>query len=478
MKKFLYTVLFIILSSNANSVTVDNISDLIPQIMPGVVNISTTQKVPVMQNAFFPGIAPFEDLRDFFERNGSLPGFGSQEEPQQYRNAMSLGTGFIIDESGYIVTNNHVVKDADEIKVTLNDESEYEAELVGVDEKTDLALIKVKNGKGKSFPKVIFGDSDKTKVGEWVVTIGNPFGLGNSVSKGIISARGRDISAGNYDDFIQTDASINKGNSGGPMFNLSGEVIGINTAIVSPNGGSVGIGFAIPSNMAQPIINDLKENGKVKRGWLGVVIQPLTKEMASTFGLYDDNGALVSDVVKGGPADKAGIKPKDIILKFNDKEVSSNRSLPRMVVQAEIGSKASVEVYRSGKVKTLKVTVEESPETSKSGKSVKLGSDDVSKIQNKLGMAVVDLNDDLKRQLGLNKDLKGVVINAIRRGSLAEFVRLSKGDVITEVNDAAISSADDFYHEVSKVFSNNKATFRFRIVRNNEAVYVAITIPN
>ena len=320
-------------SSKADALP-ESFADLASELLPSVVNISTTQIIergdgPSHNFPQFPPGSPFEEFfKDFMERNGRKGEMPNNGKPR--RRARSLGSGFIIDPSGVIITNNHVIAEADEIKVRLQDETEFKAKILGRDPKTDLAVLRIEPGQRK-LKAVKFGDSDKLRVGDWVVAIGNPFGLGGTVTAGIVSARGRDINQGPYDDFIQTDASINKGNSGGPLFNLKGEVIGINTAIFSQSGGSVGIGFAVASRLAKPVITPLRDFGRTKRGWLGVRIQMVTDEIAESFGLKDTSGALVAEVSQNGPAKKAGIKPGDVILTFNGKKVEAMRRLPRIV---------------------------------------------------------------------------------------------------------------------------------------------------
>ena len=331
----------------------ESFADLAAQLLPSVVNISTTQVIEGRSGMELPKLppgSPFEDFfKDFFDRN----------QPQgRSRKATSLGSGFIIRDGNYVVTNNHVIQDADEITVILHDNTRLKAELVGRDPKTDLAVLKVKSKNGK-LTAVKFGDSTVARVGDWIMAIGNPFGLGGTVTAGIISARGRDINSGPYDDFIQTDASINRGNSGGPMFNLKGQVIGINTAIFSPSGGSVGIGFAIPSSVAESVISQLIKHGEVKRGWLGVNIQTVTEEIAETLGLKNPAGALVANVIPDGPAEKAKVQKGDVILKFNGKKVDKMRSLPRIVADTEVGKSVPIEIWRNNKMIYLEAKVEE-----------------------------------------------------------------------------------------------------------------------
>ncbi len=323
----------------------DSFADLAQQLLPAVVNISSSTSMQVARGngpeiPLFPPGSPFEQFfKDFLDRNhpGGRPGGprGDQGPPSPERKMQSLGSGFIVDPSGLIVTNNHVIDGADEITVTLQDNTSLKATLIGKDERVDVALLRVKSD--HPLPSVKFGDSDAERVGDWVLAIGNPFGLGGSVTAGIVSARGRDIRQGPYDDFIQTDAAINRGNSGGPLFNMNGDVIGINTAIYSPSGGSIGIGFSIPANMAKNVVAQLKDYGHARRGWLGVRIQQVTPDIAESLGLHDSSGAMVAGVNDGGPADKAKIRNGDIILKFNNQDVKEMRSLPRIVAETVIG---------------------------------------------------------------------------------------------------------------------------------------------
>jgi serine protease Do len=351
-----------------------------------------------------PG-SPFEDFfKEFFDRN---------QPEQRARRATSLGSGFIVDERGYVVTNNHVIQDADEITVVLHDDTRLKAELVGRDAKTDIAVLRVKPKEKEKLGAVKFGNSDKSRVGDWIVAIGNPFGLGGTVTAGIISARGRDINAGPYDDFIQTDASINRGNSGGPMFNMAGEVIGINTAIFSPTGGSVGIGFAIPATAAKPVIDQLIKHGQVRRGWLGVHIQAVTDEIAETLGLKEAAGALVASVIKEGPAEKAKIEAGDVILDFDGKRVTEMRRLPRMVADTEVGKEVPVTVWRNNKKVALKAKVGELTEAvaevaAKSGDTKKGGAEETN--VEALGLRLTSMTPKVAEQFKLGKDAKGVVV--------------------------------------------------------------------
>jgi len=421
--------------------TPESFADLAEKLLPAVVNISTTQVVEGRSGPEMPQLppgSPFEEFfKEFFDRN-TRP-----NQDNRQRRATSLGSGFIIDTKtngdSYVVTNNHVIQDADEITVVLHDNNRLQAELVGRDAKTDIAVLKVHSD--KELPSVGFGDSSKSRVGDWVVAIGNPFGLGGTVTAGIISARGRDIQSGPYDNFIQTDASINKGNSGGPMFNLAGEVIGINTAIYSPSGGSVGIGFAIPSSGARPVINQLIKFGEVKRGWLGVHIQAVTDEIAETLGLKKASGALVASIIKDGPAEKAGLKVGDIILTFDGKEVTKMRRLPRYVAETEAGKTVKVTLWRDGKEKTLDVEIgildeEKIADAGQAGKE----KDNGDKVVDPLGLTLSEVTPALRERYKLDEEARGVIITDVKEGGAAAEKGIRPGDIIVEVSQQEVST--------------------------------------
>lgn len=440
-------------------------ADLAEKLSPAVVNISSTQKAVQTSSETpqdfpqFPPGSPFEDFfKDFMQKQQGM-GAPNGESPMEQLPTTSMGSGFIIDGAkGLVVTNNHVIKDADEIRVTLVDNTILDAELVGHDEKTDLAVLKVKNPKKHKLTEVSFGDSDQMRVGDWVLAIGNPFGLGGTVTQGIISARKRDISAGPYDDFIQTDASINRGNSGGPMFNLRGDVIGINTAIYSPSGGSVGIGFAIPANLAKPVVMQLAEFGKTRRGWLGVKIQTVTDEIADGLGLKEVHGALVASVTPGGPAEKADIKPGDVIIEFNGQKLDAMRQLPRIVAETPIGKDATVSLIRDGRTITTKVKVGELEKAETTGMIEKASGDKDSKPTK--GLELKDLNITinnisplLRETYGIPEDVSGVVVTSIKSASDAAQKGLSVGDIIVEVNQQPVKEIGS----VSKIIEGLKA---------------------
>ena len=403
-----------------------------------MVNISTTQVIEGRRGMELPKLppgSPFEDFfKEFFDRN---------QPEQRSRRATSLGSGFIVDTKGYIVTNNHVIQDADEITVIMHDNTRLKAKLVGRDTKTDLAVLKIEP-KGK-LTAVKFGDSDVARVGDWVVAIGNPFGLGGTVTAGIISARGRDINSGPYDDFIQTDASINRGNSGGPMFNLKGNVIGINTAIFSPSGGSVGIGFAIPASTAAPVIKSLIKHGQVRRGWLGVHIQAVTEEIAETLGLKEATGALVANVIPDGPAAKAKVQAGDVILTFNNRKVGKMRRLPRFVADTEVGKTVPIEIWRDNKKITLEAKIEELEDSSSEVAAKTPGSNKETgeKTVKALGLRLSSITASAKKKFSLDKEAKGVVVLKVDEEGPAAEKGIRPGDIIVEISQREVTGPAD-----------------------------------
>jgi len=433
-----------------------NFTELAENVKTGVVNIQTVKTIRgggrVFRHFFgnpFGGQNPFED---FF---GPGPGPDSPEGFDQ----KSLGSGFVIDTEGYIVTNNHVIDGADEIKVKLANGKEFSAKVTGRDPKTDLALIKIDGAPG--LQPLRMGDSDALKVGSWVVAIGSPFGLEQTVTAGIVSAKGRIIGSGPYDNFIQTDASINPGNSGGPLINMKGEVVGINTAIVASG---QGIGFAIPANMAKHVLPQLKQKGKVTRGWLGVGIQEVPPELAKTLGLQDRKGALVSEVFQGGPADKAGIERGDVIVEFDGKEIPESKDLPGLVAATQIGKKVIVKVARSGKLVSKEIAIGEMEEKTPqvAGKSA----------GKRVGLAIQDLTPDMARSLGL-KDTTGVVVTEVEPGSSAAGSGIKRGDVIREVNRQPVQNSRDFMEKVEKAKDGGNVLFLLQ--RGGRSLYAAVT---
>ncbi|MEW5911953.1 MAG: DegQ family serine endoprotease [Thermodesulfobacteriota bacterium] len=425
-------------------------ADLVQKVSPAVVNIRVTKTVkggPTggifgFRNQQRPGEPDQEqppDLHEFFRRFFGGPGGPGGNLPREFKQR-AAGSGVVVDKDGYVLTNNHVVAEADEILVRFKDGKEYPAKVVGRDPKTDLALVKVKAG--KSLPYLPMGDSDKLRVGDWVLAVGNPFGLENTVTAGIISAKGRIIGAGPYDDFLQTDASINPGNSGGPLINLQGQVVGINTAIV-PQG--QGIGFAIPVNTAKNIMAQLKEKGRVVRGWLGVVIQPVNDDLAQKFGLKEARGALVADVAAGGPAEKAGLKRGDVVVSYNGKPVKDFHSLPRLVAETAVGAKVALEVMRGGKSKTLEVTIGELK-----GEAARGPSPQGPASEEKLGLSLQELTPDMARQMGI-PGKKGLVITNVAPGGPAAEAGLKRGDVILEAAQKPATSLEQFKSLVTKL---------------------------
>lgn len=445
-----------------------SVANLIDRLLPAVVEISVTSKVggqsgntttpPPLPE--LPPDAPFKDFfDDFFKRQQQ-----GQDTPDQRRSVTSMGSGFVIDASGLIVTNNHVIDGADAIEAKFNDGTILKAELVGHDPKTDLAVIRVKST--KPLPIVNFGDSDKLRVGDWVIAIGNPFGLGGSVSLGIVSARNRDINAGPYDDFLQTDAAINKGNSGGPLFNMAGEVVGINTAIFSPSGGSVGIGFSVPSATARGVIDQLVKFGETHRGWLGVRIQAVTDDLVESLGLEQARGALVADVTATGPAEKAGIESGDVIVEFNGHPVREMKDLPRVVAETPVGSKVPVKVIRKGKEITVTAEVGRLEDGEKMA-AAQPGAKNDDAVE-ALGMMLSPLTDDLRQRFNIDADVKGAVITSVKSDSAAAEKRIEAGDVITEAGEQAIQNPADVTDRVAAAEKEGKNTILLLVAKGGK----------
>ncbi len=414
-------------------------SEIASAISPSVVNISTTKVVrrdagPFSDDPLFDLFNPFRNFR----------------MPKKWKE-QSLGSGVIVSADGYIITNNHVVEQADEIRVTLVDKRSFKAKIIGADTKTDIAVVKIDADNLRAAP---WGDSDGLQVGEFVLAIGNPYGLSHTVTMGIISAVGRaNVGIADYEDFIQTDAAINPGNSGGPLVNIRGELIGINTAIFSRSGGYQGIGFAVPSNMARLGMNQLVQKGKVIRGWLGVSIQELTPELAQKFGLKDEKGALIGDVAKGSPAEKAGIKRGDIILAYNGKKITDVGALRNMVAQSKVGSEVPVTISRAGKEYNMKVLIMQLPKDA--SEAVPGSTPEDSDLEGLSGITVMDLSREIARQLGLHKDERGVVVVRVDTGSSAEEAGIRKGDVIQEVDRKKIEGLSDYTKAIDGIRSGD-----------------------
>jgi len=439
---------------------------------PAVVNVSTKSKIEKTHRNFRPpgGGRPGpgqrrspDSFRDFYDKF-----FGERPNPNQ-KPKRGMGSGFVIDKEGHILTNYHVIEGAEEIIVSLENEGsekEYTATLIGSDSKTDIALIKINRDENtpKEFPFLRLGSSEHLEVGEWVVAIGNPFGLSHTVTVGVVSALGRSIGAGPYDEFIQTDASINPGNSGGPLINIEGEVIGINTAIISGNsGGNVGIGFAIPINIAKGILKDLKEKGSVTRGWLGVMIQKITPELAKSFGLNQSEGALVGDVIPDGPAFKGGVKRGDVIVRFDGKEVKDMEDLPKIVAATTPNSVVNVEIVREGSPKTLSIKIETLTDKQPT----------VVAKADPLGMQVQDITPELAKSLQLKND-QGVLVSDVTPGNSAAESGIRRGDVISEMNRSPITNIKDYQRLSSSVKTGD--SILFLVKRGGTTIYIAVKV--
>ncbi len=448
-------------------------ADLAAKVSPAVVNISSTHVLTPkegesMEGMPFPEGSPFEQFfKPFMDQQ-------RQEQMKHPRKVTSLGSGFIIDASGYIVTNNHVIDDAKGIEVTLTDGTEYPAKLIGADPKTDLALLKVEAK--TELPHVSFGDSDKMRIGDWVMAVGNPFGLGGTVTAGIVSARGRDIHAGPYDDFLQIDAAIHPGTSGGPAFSTDGSVIGINTAIVSPSGGSVGIGFAIPSNLAKPIIAELKQQGHIERGWLGVAIQELTPDLTQGLGLKSSQGALISSVQEDSPAAAAGLKAGDVVLDFGGNAIASPKDLSRVVAETPHGTSVPVKIWRNNAEQKVEVKIAELKEDVASA-AAPTGSGDVDSgadAVSALGATLAPVNDRTRQQFDLPDDANGVVIADLEQDSALAEQGVRPGDIIERVNDREVVGPSDVTKAIEQAHEARRDVVVFLIQHDGNDRFVAV----
>jgi len=419
-----------------------SVADLAEGLMSAVVNISTSQKVAdrggARRNVPVPQVPEGSPFQEFFDDLFPRGEGENNDRGRSPRSRSSLGSGFVLDASGIIITNNHVIADADEITVNFSDGSKLDAELVGTDPKTDIAVLRVKPT--TPLNAVSFGNSDKARIGDWVMAIGNPFGLGGTVTLGIVSAVGRDISSGPYDNFIQTDASINRGNSGGPLFNMAGDVVGINTAIISPSGGSIGIGFSIPANLATKVVDQLVEFGETRRGWLGVQIQTVTDEIAESLGLEKASGALVSGVVKDGPAEKSGVLSGDIILEFDGKTVAEMRDLPIIVADTAVEKEVDVLVLRKGKKETIGVTLGRLEDGEKKLASLSTGKaeEEKAEVKSLLGMQLSELSDKAREEGKIKEDVKGLLITGIDGGSAAQDKGIQKGEIVVQIGQEPV----------------------------------------
>lgn len=452
----------------------ESLADLTEELADAVVNISTAQRVKAKRSLQLPDVPEGSPFQEFFEEffNGQEP---EGDSPQRVQ---SLGSGFVIDgENGIIITNNHVIEDADEITVNFNDGTKLSAKLLGSDEKTDLAVLQVEPK--STLDSVKFGSSEVLRVGDWVMAIGNPFGLGGTVTAGIVSARNRDINSGPYDNFIQTDAAINRGNSGGPLFNMDGEVIGINTVIFSPSGGSIGIGFAIPAETATRVIAQLREFGETRRGWLGVRIQHVNDEIAEGLGMDSARGALIAGVSEGGPAQEAGIMPGDVVLTFDGRDVPEMRDLPRMVATTTIGSTVPVTLLRRGEDVKIEVTLGRLDEVAE----VEKVEDQQESPKNKLdetvvlGLSLEKIDEALRERFALSDEIEGVVITRVAEGSSAEDKRVRAGDVIVEVAQEPVAAPKDVAAMV-KMLKDDKRRSALLLLSNGagELRFVAVRI--
>lgn len=471
IKNWIAAIAFSLISAvhlNVNAQSLPDFTELAEKHGAEVVNISVTQNVHVDTGAMqFPGMQDDEQMQEFFKRFGipSIPGNPGQNgaPPSDYK-SQSLGSGFIISSDGYILTNAHVVNEADEVIVKLFDKREFKAKIIGADKRTDVALVKIE---ATGLPKVTVGESSKLKVGEWVAAIGSPFGLENTMTAGIVSAKGRALPQENLVPFIQTDVAINPGNSGGPLYNLAGEVVGINSQIYSRSGGSMGLSFAIPIDVAIDISNQLKSSGKITRGWLGIAIQELTKDLAESFGMKNTNGTLVAGVEKNGPADKGGLEAGDVITKFDGKSIMTSADLPRAVAAIKPGRIASVEILRKGSAKTLSIGVGEMPSESA---EVAQNSKPVPKVEtNKIGLTLKELTPQQKKRLNGKNGL--LVIDSA--GAAAQ-AGIRRGDVILGLNNSETQSVEQFNKQINSVAVGK--TVAVLVQRAENTLYVPIKV--
>ena len=458
----------------------ESFADLVDKLMPTVVNITTTtQNVPqqgprLRDMPQLPPGSPFEELfKEFFDKRGG---------EEQKRRGTSLGSGFVIDGEGYIITNNHVIQGAEDITVVFRDDTQLKAKLIGSDSRIDVALLKVEPPNKKPLPAVKWGDSDKSRVGDWVIAIGNPFGMGHSVTAGIISARGRSLND-SLDDYLQTDAAINKGNSGGPLFNTDGEVIGVNTAIYSPSGTNAGLAFSIPSNLVKQVADQLREFGRVKRGWIGVSYQSVTDDIADSFGLDRARGVLVANVAADGPAAKAGLKRNDIIVSFSGQDVLDLRRFPRLVANARVGSTIDLVVWRQGKEVPLKLRIGEQEEADKqtasaTGTPKKPAEADqpVTSTIEQLGLTLQKVSDQLRERYGLSDQVKGVIVTKVAPNSPAAEKQLQPGDVILEVDQKPVTTPAEITDIVAKLQQQKKKSVLLFVERQGDPRFAALRL--
>jgi serine protease Do len=458
----------------------DGIADVAERVIDAVVNISTSQTVeakggPQATPQLPPG-SPFEEFFEEFFKNRRGPGDNQAPNRGTPRRVNSLGSGFVIDPSGIVITNNHVIAEADEIHVIFNDGTRIKADLIGRDQKTDLAVLKVKADKPLKFVK--FGDSEKLRLGEWVIAIGNPFSLGGSVTAGIVSARNRDINSGPYDNYIQTDAAINRGNSGGPLFNLDGDVIGINTAIISPSGTSVGIGFAVPSKTAMAVVEQLREFKEVRRGWLGVKIQQVTDDIAESLGVKPARGALVAGIDDKGPAGPAGILAGDVIVKFDGKDIKEMKELPRIVADTPVGKDVEVIIIRKGKEEKKTVRLARLEDSEKPVQANVKSTPPVDKpvVQKSLGLDLAGMSDELRKRFKIKDSIKGVVITGVDAASVAADKRLAAGSVLVQIEQEIVATPADVQNRVDALKKAGKKT-ALLLVATAEGDMIFVALP-
>ncbi|HQT80894.1 MAG: protease Do [Ferrovum sp. 37-45-19] len=473
MKRLFYVFLALFLTVQVNAESLPDFTGLVEKLSPAVVNISTTTKARAMgKNDMNGNIDPNDPMYQFFRRFGipmmpGMPGMPGSPNQGEVPESHSMGSGFIISPEGYILTNTHVVEGADEVLVTLNDKREFKAKVIGTDAKSDVAVLKIN---AKDLPSVKLGNSDNEKVGEWVIAIGSPFGFESTVTKGIISAKGRSLPDETLVPFIQTDVPINPGNSGGPLINMNGEVIGINSQIYSKTGGFMGLSFAIPINVAQKVAMQLRSTGRVSRGWLGVVIQDVTKELADSFGLKEAKGALVSNVQKGSPAQLGGVKVSDIILKFNGLPIVTDADLPRAVSEAKAGSMATLTVWRQGKLVDLQFKLGEMPsDHTLASNEPESPHANPHHAMNKLGLSLANLSRQQKEQYGVTH---GVAVEAV--SGLASDIGMQPGDIILSINNVAIKNTQEFDNTLSKIGS--KKVLALLIKRGDTSQFVTIKL--
>lgn len=456
----------------APATTPGSFADIIEAVRPAVVNIaSETARVPGFPGPGFEMPMPRDpSLEEFFRRFFDRQAYRSAD--QDFSRPRAMGSGFVIDPDGLIVTNHHVVEHGTDVVVTMDDGTQYEADVVGLDAKTDLALLKVEAD--TPLPFVAFGDSDAARIGDWVIAIGNPFGLGGTATTGIVSARGRDIKAGPFDDFLQIDAPINQGNSGGPLFDLNGKVIGVNTAIYSPNGGNVGIGFAIPASQAGPIVERLRHDGKVARGWLGVTIQPVDADLADGLGLHDPRGAIVASVADESPADRAGLEPGDVVLRFAGTEIEDARDLAMEVARATPNREVELEVWRAGERVTLDVALGESPDakTASHRGSRALRRGELAPVD-ALGLSLAPLSDDDRTRYGTDH---GALVVEVEPDSPAARRGIQRGDVIVRVGQAEVSGPDTVSDEVARLREDDRGHVVLQIARGDQRQFLAVPL--